>query len=510
MNQKSVLLCILDGWGEGDHSINDIIFQNSPYFQKLKEDYGYTTLHASEEYVGLPKGQMGNSEVGHTTIGLGKIILQDLLKIEHAFTHKLIEKNHNVKNMIHFLKENENSCHVMGLLSPGGVHSHQMHLEEIVSFLLREGVLVKFHAFLDGRDTPPQSAIQFVENFYNKFKDHSLFSFSSLSGRYFSMDRDNRYDRTKKAYEAIVNGNALTFENPLDCIKKAYSNGFTDEFIEPHVLNGYKGFFENDAIWMGNFRADRVRQLLYSFLIDDFNDFDRSKKVKLSHALGFYYYSPLLKKSILKPIFDADNVSDSLGEIMSQHDLAQFRIAETEKYAHVTFFFNGGREQPFPREDRLLVPSPQVATYDMAPEMSAFLVLKGLKDAINKNIYSLYVANFANADMVGHTGKKDATEKAIQTLDLILKELSEICLDNEITLIITADHGNAEIMFDDKTHQPHTSHTLNKVPFVIVSQKKYGLDSSGGLQNIAPTILDIMNLKKPKNMTSESLIIDYR
>ncbi len=508
MPHNKVLLCILDGFGIGDESLDNAIFKEAKNYNRFKQNYSFTSLEASEEYVGLPKGQMGNSEVGHMTIGLGRVLFQDLLKIENAFNNQIIQTHKSVRQAVLHLKNSQKTCHVMGLLSPGGVHSHQDHILKIVDFLCQNQVHVSFHAFLDGRDTPPQSACDYIQQVQDKFKDNPYFKWGTLIGRYFAMDRDNRFERTEKAYKAIVLNEGIVFNDPILAIRQLYEKGQFDEFIEPLIFEDYKGIEDDDVIWITNFRADRVRQILNSLLVKDFSYFKREHIVDIHSAIGFYDYSQTLSEcSNFYALFKKDKNINCLSDVISQHKLKQLHIAETEKYAHVTFFFNGGREEPCNGEDRILIESPKVATYDLEPEMSAFKILDQLQKAILSDSYHLIVVNFANADMVGHTGKKDAVETAIKTIDSILNELETLSLKNNIKLIISADHGNAECLMDETTHQPHTAHTLNKVPFVLIDKNKYSLKNTGTLADIAPTILELMNIEKPNEMTGKSLIL---
>ncbi|CAO5678543.1 MAG: 2,3-bisphosphoglycerate-independent phosphoglycerate mutase [Holosporales bacterium] len=507
MAYNKVLLCILDGFGMGPADNQNVVFKEAKKIYQMIEDFSFTMLDASEEHVGLPKGQMGNSEVGHMTIGLGRTLFQDLLKIEHALNEQIIQTHPNVLKMITDLKHSNKTCHIMGLLSPGGVHSHQNHILKIIDFLCQQDVSVCLHAILDGRDTPPESAFESLKTVTDSFSKYSNFKWGTIMGRYFAMDRDSRYDRTEKAYQAIVSKKGSSFRDPLLALQSSYEKGISDEFVEPFVFKEYQGIQDGDSLWMVNFRADRVRQILESLLCEDFSGFKRSDIKIIPHALGFYNYSS--KLSLCKnysALFKKDQNQNGLSDIVSQHHLKQLHIAETEKYAHVTFFFNGGREEPFEKEDRVLIDSPKVKTYDLCPQMSAEKIYDTLSEVIHKDTYHFIVVNFANPDMVGHTGKREAVSTAIKVIDAIVFNLANLCLEKNIKMILTADHGNAECLVDEKTNQPHTAHTLNKVPFVLIDHKKYVLNEDGTLRDIAPTILNLMRIDKPTEMTGQNLI----
>jgi 2,3-bisphosphoglycerate-independent phosphoglycerate mutase len=509
MRQKKVLLCILDGWGEAPPSPGNAIEKNAPFFYDTFKKYSGITIQASEEYVGLPKGQMGNSEVGHMTIGLGRPIFQDLLKISKAFEENIIQENIFLVNTIHHLRKCNGTFHIAGLLSDGGVHSHINHIIEAIQFSLTKKVPVYLHAFLDGRDTPPQSAIHFIRKINNLFKGNALFQWGTLSGRYYAMDRDKRYERIQKTYNAILKKNDFNlFSDPIDYIQNSYKHNITDEFIEPAAQQNYKGVYTNkDVLWIVNFRPDRIKEILESFLIKNFDPFQTKGDPSFYEVIGFHSYFEALKNiPKFHGLFEKEKNDNSLGEIISKLGLKQFRIAETEKYAHVTFFLNGGQEHPFEGEERCLIPSPKVATYDLQPEMSAFLITDEIKKRICTQKDDLIIVNYANADMVGHTGSIPATAKAIQALDNCLKSLASLCIENDYAMIITADHGNAEKMIAEDGVGPFTAHTLNQVPFVIIDKEQHRLKNTGSLADIAPTILNLMNINPPKVMTGQSLI----
>jgi 2,3-bisphosphoglycerate-independent phosphoglycerate mutase len=509
------ILCILDGWGIAPSSKNNgISSAYTPTWHHFMQTYPHAKLQASELFVGLPPGQMGNSEVGHMTMGAGRIILQDLPRIDESLgdratimgrDEKLIS-NPKFTNFIKTLKKTGGACHIIGLLSPGGVHSHQAHMEAIVRFLIEADIPVHVHAILDGRDTPPQSAYDYVKEFIAN-TNHPL---STIGGRYYAMDRDNRWDRIEKAYQTIIFGDGPQIEDPLALLKDQYKKGLGDEFILPHSIANYNGVKDGDGLFMINFRADRVRQILSAFLMPNFTAFDQGDPISFAATLGMGEYATELTP-LIPPLFPKEKVTTSLGAIVSAAGLKQLRIAETEKYAHVTFFFNGGREEVFSGEDRILIPSSNVATYDLKPEMSADQLTDKVveiitsQDAARK--YGLIVINFANTDMVGHTGVKSAIIKAVETIDRCLSRLEEAAKEGGYAILITADHGNVEQMVDEATGITHTAHTCNPVPVILVNGPKTVLTlADGQLSDIAPTVLDLLGLPIPFEMTGTSLL----
>jgi 2,3-bisphosphoglycerate-independent phosphoglycerate mutase len=504
---RPLVLCILDGWGERQKADDNAIeIARAPNWHGLRARWPHAQLQASEHYVGLPRGQMGNSEVGHTNIGAGRVVLQDLPRIDVAIAEGKLATLPGLCDFIGRLKESRGTAHLMGLMSPGGVHSHQRQIAALARILAEAGVPVAVHAFLDGRDTPPKTAVLYVRQFQEDVAGLRDLRIATLCGRYYAMDRDKRWDRVEKAYRAIVAGVGERTDDPLQAVEAAYARAETDEFVTPTAIAGYVGMRDGDGLLIANFRADRIREIATALLDPEFSGFTREKRVAFCAALGLVEYSTELNR-FLATLFPPENLNDSFGEVVSRAGLTQLRIAETEKYAHVTFFFNGGRELVFPGEERILVPSPKVATYDQQPEMSAPEVTDKVVEAIRSGRFDAIVMNYANADMVGHTGRIDAATKAVETIDFCLGRLSEAVEQAGGTLVITADHGNAEMMRDRETGEPHTAHTLNPVPFVVVNPPaEIGHLENGRLSDIAPTLLDILGLTTPAAMTGHSLI----
>jgi 2,3-bisphosphoglycerate-independent phosphoglycerate mutase len=437
----------------------------------------------------------------HMTIGSGRIIYQSLPKIDKAIETGELAKNPAIAEMAQTLKASGKACHIMGLVSDGGVHAHINHIAELANIIASQGVKVWIHAFMDGRDTPQESGKEFIQELINK-TNNPLIQIATISGRYYSMDRDNRWDRVGKAYEAIVSASGIKTENELQYIINSYPEVKSDEFIIPAIVRGYSGMQDGDAIIMANFRADRARQILDALLVSDFKGFQRKKVVKPSQSIGMVDYSENLTRH-LKTLFPAGNITNTLGEVMAKNGLKQLRIAETEKYAHVTFFFNGGEEAVYEGEDRILVPSPKIATYDLQPEMSSVEVTDRLVEAIESGKYDFIACNYANTDMVGHTGDMVAATKAVEAVDNALGRLHEAIKKSGGVMMISADHGNAEEMLDENG-KPHTQHSLNPVPLVITIPEAKLKD--GGLADIAPTILQIMGINIPEEMSGEVLV----
>ncbi len=504
---RPVVLCILDGWGErADKADNAILDADTPHWHEFLKTSPHAQLQASEHYVGLPDGQMGNSEVGHMNLGAGRVVMQDLPRIDQAVADGSIARNNALQEFIARLKKSGGTAHLMGLVSPGGVHSHQNHIAALAKALAAAGVPVALHAFLDGRDTPPKSAEGYVAKLLADIAGCPNLRIATVSGRYYAMDRDKRWDRVAKAYEALVDAKGERAADAQTAIEQSYAVGKTDEFVLPTIIGDYAGMKDGDGVLCGNFRADRVREILTALLDPDFKDFSRGRAVHFAAAAGMAEYSETLNRFLLT-LFPPQDLTDTFGEVISRAGLTQLRIAETEKYAHVTFFFNGGREEEFPGESRILVPSPKVATYDLKPEMSAPEVTDKLVEAIDSGRFDVVVVNYANADMVGHSGDLKAAIKAVETVDQCLGRLADAVKRAGGTLLITADHGNAEMMRDPQTGQPHTAHTTNPVPLILVNPPPgiAGI-SDGRLCDIAPTLLRLLDLPQPKAMTGHALL----
>ena len=511
MVQKPVVLCILDGWGESDSDDHNAIAQaDTPVWDTLRATYPHSRLSASEGDVGLPAGQMGNSEVGHMNIGAGRVVVQELPRIDAAIADGSIEKNPPLDAYINALLVSGGSCHLMGLLSDGGVHAHQNHVTALAKIVAARGVPVVIHAFLDGRDTPPQSALGYLDTLQNAITGKGAISIGTVSGRYYAMDRDKRWERLKLAYDALVDAQGNHAPNAHSAVEDSYDARIHDEFVLPTIIGEYKGMKDGDGILMANFRADRARQLLGALVLVDFLGFERSRLVNFPAKLGMVEYSEVLSPQIAA-MFPASTLSNNLGELVSAQGMKQLRIAETEKYAHVTFFFSGGREEPYAGEERILVPSPKVATYDLQPEMSAPEMTEKLLAAIGSGTFDFIVVNYANTDMVGHTGDIEAAKKAVAAVDRCLGKLLEAVNTAGGVMLITADHGNAECLHDDESGQPHTAHTLNLVPCVLVGQAFEGKRATladGVLADIAPTLCGLLGIAQPAEMTGRNLLSD--
>jgi 2,3-bisphosphoglycerate-independent phosphoglycerate mutase len=506
---RPVVLCILDGWGERPDAADNAITQaKTPVWHRLMARWPHSHLDASEHYVGLPDGQMGNSEVGHTNLGAGRIVMQDLPRIDAAVASGELASMPPLAEFIAKVKAKTGTAHVLGLMSPGGVHSHQSQIAALCRILAKAGLKVQVHAVLDGRDTPPQSALGYLKQFKADIEGAGDITIATVSGRYYAMDRDKRWDRVEKAYLTLSEAVGQHALNPLAAVEAAYARGETDEFVLPTAIGDYAGMANGDGLLLANFRADRIREIATALLDPGFSGFAPNKHVDFSGALGLVEYSEELNR-FLATLFAPENLEDTFGEVVSHAGLTQLRIAETEKYAHVTFFFNGGRETVFPGEERILVPSPKVATYDKQPQMSAPEVTDKVIAAIQSGKFDVIVLNYANTDMVGHTGLIDAAEHAVEAVDQCLGRLAEAVEAAGGTLVITADHGNAEMMRDPETGEPHTAHTLNPVPFVVINApvaiRRVG---NGRLADVAPTLLALLGLARPPAMTGHSLIED--
>lgn len=501
MNRKPFVLVVLDGFGEAAPSPDNAISQaNTPNFHRFLKDYPHTLISASGLDVGLPEGQMGNSEVGHTNLGAGRIVYQDLPRVSKAIHDGDFFKNPVLLKAI----ESGKAIHVMGLLSPGGVHSHEEHIQAMVNMAIQQGAQkIYVHAFLDGRDTPPKSAEPSLAAIDALLRASHHGYVASVVGRYYAMDRDQRWDRVQQAYDLLVHGKAeFRAEDALSALLMAYDRNETDEFVKPTCIcpagTAPVQIQDGDSIIFMNFRGDRARQLSHAFLDEQFTHFDRGALLRLAHFVSLAEYEKGLGAEVAYPPLSLTNV---IGEVLSQHHKTQLRIAETEKYAHVTFFFNGGNEAPFPGEERILVPSPKVATYDLKPEMSANELTQKLIEAIQSQRFDVIISNYANADMVGHTGDLRATVKAIETLDHCLGQVVSAAQKVGGEVLITADHGNAEKMFDESTDQAHTAHTNFPVPLIYIGRPASVVIQDGRLSDVAPSLLTLMNIPQPPEMT---------
>ncbi len=512
LKYRPITLIILDGWGVGDDpKYSAMARAKTPFYDSLIKKFPNTTLTASGEKVGLPDGQMGNSEVGHLNIGAGRIVYQDYTRININIRDGLLDSNEVLSGAMDKAREGGVTLHLMGLLSDGGVHSDVKHLFALLTMASKKGVSkVRIHAFMDGRDTPPQSGLGYVRQLESFISNEGLggaVKIATVSGRYFAMDRDNRWERVKKAYDAVVLGDGRAKPSASEAVEYGYSKGETDEFILPTVITDGDApvgrIMDGDAVIFFNFRTDRTRELTRALALADFTGFARDSRLKLASFVCMTEYD----KSFGLPVaFPPHTLTNILGEVISRLGLRQLRIAETEKYAHVTFFFNGGVEKPFGGEDRCLIPSPKdVATYDQKPQMSAFELTGEVIKRIESGEYDFIIMNLANPDMVGHTGVMDAAVKACEVVDECLSKIIPSVDGSGGIAIITADHGNAEHMFDPATNEPFTAHTTNRVPFIIANGG-YVLDGPGILADVAPTILGIMGIEKPGEMTGRSLL----
>ncbi len=509
MTKNPTMLIILDGFGIGKNYKGNAIYQaKTPNIDKLMEIYPNTKLEASGLSVGLPDGQMGNSEVGHLNIGAGRVVYQDLTKISKSIIDGDFFNEEKFIKAIENAKTNKSKIHLMGLVSNGGVHSHNSHLYALLELMKRNDFKdVYIHVILDGRDVSPKSGKEYIKELIGKIEEIGLGKIVTISGRYYTMDRDQRWDRIKLSYDAFTMGKGKISINPILAIEESYNKGILDEFILPTIIQEDNKapitIDTGDSVIFFNFRPDRARQITRAFVDEDFQAFERSKKVSTFFVTMTEYDKTIENVQV---VYKNDDLVNTLGEYVSNKGLDQLRAAETEKYGHVTFFFNGGMETPFINEERLLIPSPNVSTYDLKPEMSAIELKDELIKKINEDKYDLIILNFANADMVGHTGKMSATIKAVETVDSCLGEIIDKLIEKNGKAIITADHGNAEMLINEEDNSPVTSHTTNKVPLILVGEKNVSL-KEGILSDIAPTILDLLNLEKPKEMTGKSLII---
>jgi 2,3-bisphosphoglycerate-independent phosphoglycerate mutase len=504
--KKKVILMILDGWGNSsDPNVSAINFAKTPFIDSLYFNYPYASLRTDGLHVGLPDGQMGNSEVGHMNLGAGRVVYQDLAKINLAIKNDTLSDNSAIQNAINYSKKNNKPIHLVGLVSDGGVHSHINHLYGIIDVLERNNIANGFvHAFTDGRDVDPKSGLGFISKLQKKLLNSSI-KLASVCGRYYSMDRDNRWERIKLAYDALVNGVGIKSNDLLSTIKECYNNGTTDEFLKPIIVTEKNDkpiakIKDDDVVLFFNFRTDRGRQLTQALCQSDFTD---QNMLSLNlHYVTMTNYDQNFKN--IQVIFDKENIDQTLGEVLEKNGKTQLRIAETEKYPHVTFFFSGGREKPFIGEKRILKNSPKVATYDLKPEMSAYELSNALIPELKSKSADFICLNFANGDMVGHTGVMKATIKACEAVDECVKKVVNCALENDYTTLLIADHGNCETMINiDGT--PNTAHTTNPVPIILIDKNLNSI-KDGILGDIAPTILKLLGVEKPKEMTQSSLI----
>ncbi len=507
--QKPVVLIIIDGWGHRDETFGNAIAQaNTPQMDTLKAHWPNTTLLASGEAVGLPEGQQGNSEVGHPTIGAGRVIHQDLGLQQHAIKTGVFFENEVLISAIELAKQRGSRLHIMGLISNGGVHAHQDSAVAVARLAKQLGLHNIFvHAFTDGRDTPPKSAPNHLNKFLEDVKELETVKIASVSGRYYAMDRDNRWERIEHAYNMLTGDDHLTHISAIDYIHERYTDNETDEFITPISIaerpEDRVRLEDNDVVVFFNFRADRGRQLTHALVDADFSDFERKRVVKNLHVVTFAEYDPLLGVPVA---FPKSNVKNSLAEAISSAGMTQFHVAETEKYAHVTYFLNGGRETPFAGEDRVMIPSKKVGTFDEAPEMSAFEITDAVLERLKTSDDGLIVLNFANPDMVGHTGDFQATLKAVEIVDTCVGKIVDTTLKVGGAVLITADHGNAENKINQGDNSPITSHSVNPVPFIVCGTDFKNLQDGGSLQDVAPTLLNILALPVPAEMTGSNLL----
>ena len=509
MKDKVTMLMILDGFGDNPNKDgNAIKLAKTPNIDRLMKKYPTTDIFTSGLHVGLPEGQMGNSEVGHTNIGAGRIVYQELTRITKSIEDGDFFTNPEFISAIENCKKNNSKLHILGLVSDGGVHSHIRHLYGLLEMAKRrdfEDVYV--HCFLDGRDTPPASAESYIIKLQDKMKEKGVGKIASISGRFYAMDRDKRWQRVQKCYDALVNGEGIKANSAVKAIEDSYQKEVFDEFVEPAVICNNEEpiakIEENDSVIFFNFRPDRAREITRAIVDKDFNEFE-TKKMDV-YFVCFTNYDETMPNVHIA--FKKETLHNTFGEVVSKAGLTQLRIAETEKYAHVTFFFNGGEEKQYKGEERILVPSPKVETYDQKPEMSAYEVTDKVVEALEQDKYDVVILNFANTDMVGHTGSLQAAIKAVEAVDECVGKIVKVIEEKKGNLIITADHGNAEQMIDYKTGEPHTAHTTNPVPIILItSNPEYKLKENGKLADLAPTMLDLMGIEKPEEMTGESLL----
>ncbi|WVT07871.1 2,3-bisphosphoglycerate-independent phosphoglycerate mutase (plasmid) [Sinorhizobium chiapasense] len=504
--KKPTVLMILDGWGWREETVgNAVLLARTPNFDRLWATCPHAFLTTHGPAVGLPEGQMGNSEVGHLNIGAGRIVMQELPRIDAAITDGTLRVLLAESGMPDTLKRSGGACHILGLVSPGGVHSHMDHVAAAARELASLGVRPIIHAFTDGRDTQPGQAAAYLRQLTEKLPDGA--TVATVSGRFFAMDRDSRWDRVRLAYESIASGQGVRAGTAEEAIALAAAEGKTDEFIPPSVVGDYAGIRDGDAILCANFRSDRVREILAALTLPDFDGFDRGRRPELSAAVGMVSYGSELDP-YMPTLFPPQRLDDGLSETVAKAGKTQVHLAETEKYPHVTYFLNGGREAAYQHEDRILVPSPKVATYDLQPAMSAPELTTKVVAAIESGDYDLVVVNFANPDMVGHTGKLDAAILAVETVDRALGEIDATVARAGGSMLVIADHGNCETMIDPENGEPHTAHTVNPVPVLLSAASPGARLRDGILADVAPTILALMGIRQPEAMTGRALFAD--
>ena len=504
---RPVALCILDGWGWREETADNAVAQGrTPNFDRLWATCPRGFLAAGEEQVGLPRGQFGNSEVGHTNLGAGRVVFQDLPRIDNAIALGELRDNPILQDFIKKLRQSGGACHLLGLVSPGGVHAHQDQIVALAKYVSAAGVRVEIHAFTDGRDVAPKSAAEYFATFEDALASLPQTRIATVSGRYYAMDRDNRWERVSQAYAAIAHGRGLEAGSAGEIIQASYERDLTDEFIVPTVVSPYHGMVAGDGLLMANFRTDRAREILNALLEPGFIGFERGPQIDFAATLGMVTYSSALAP-LMATLFPPQSLDQLLGEVVAAAGKTQLRAAETEKYPHVTFFFNGGREEPYAGEERILVPSPKVATYDLQPEMSAPELTEKLVAAIDSGKFDLIIINYANPDMVGHTGDLAAAIKAVEAVDVGLGQVLAAIERQGGTMLVTADHGNCEMMRDPVTGEPHTAHTLNPVPAMLFNAPANVTQlRSGKLADVAPTLLQLLGIAQPVEMTGQSLI----
>lgn len=506
--KQRVLLCIMDGWGINKNPKIDKYDATKlappVNVERLKKENKYTEIHADSEYVGLPNGQMGNSEVGHLNLGAGRIVYQELTKINKSIREGDFFKNENLLEAINYAKNNNSSLHLMGLVSEGGVHSSMDHLFALIKLASDEGLKNLYvHAFLDGRDTPPRSACKYLEEVEAELKKYNFAPVATVVGRYWAMDRDNRWDRVEKAYNCLLLGEGTCSLSAEAAVKSSYELDDNDEFVQPTVIGTNDSRIkDNDSVVFFNFRPDRAREISKAIMFEDFKGFNRKAVRKNLNFVTMTQYDETFPFAVA---FPPQKLTNILGDVLDAHGIKQFRTAETEKYAHVTFFFNGGVEEPKKLETRVLIASPHVATYDLQPEMSAYEVCQKVLEAEDNEEYGFILVNFANPDMVGHTGVLEAAEKACKVVDECVGRVAQKAKENGIIMLLTADHGNAEVMADE-AGAVQTAHTTNEVPFVVINAGDIELKDDGALCDVAPTVLQLMGIEQPEEMTGQSLI----